>query len=428
MVAVGAFVVAAVFYCAWIPGQFATPAVDRTHGYLSELAARNQPWSVLFRLTDAATGLLVLAGVALVPRVAREWLGWLALAGFGVFTVADSVFPLDCAALSDPTCDGGPLIHTFTSVAATTSVLISMVVLAHLWRSRVAWVIAGAALVATVVMLVTVPLHGPVGVAQRVQVLLIAAWLFSLAIRLATSEVAPRPEGRQHVVSQGSGPAVLLASGLGGTRAQWDAVAADLAEDHTVIRFDRPGLGDSPAVPTPPTLYGEAARLAALAPDHPQRVTVVAHSMAAWHAEAFARLHPLRVSGVVLVDPSCESKEQRRTTKLGRAAGRWLPALGGTWGLHAVAVPAGKDGAHLAAGAGEWLAYRDMAADLLEIRREHRFPDVRAVVISAGRRDRCQEELAHALRARLDRLPKDGHMVHENNPSAVAEACRFNAE
>lgn len=433
MVAAGAFVVAAVFYSAWIPGQFATPGVDKTHGYLSELAARNQSWSVLFRLTDALAGAACLIGVALVPRVVREWAGWLGMAVFGLFTIGDSVFPLDCAALSDSRCEQGSLsfshyAHTATSILAVTGALVSMVVLSRLWRSTIAWVITAATLTVTVVALVAVSINGFVGVAQRVQVLLIATWLLYLAIRLATKEVPVAPTGRTHVVREGSGPAVLLASGMGGTCGQWDAVAAGLAADRKVIRFDRPGLGRSPAETTTPTLYGEAARLAALAPDHPQRVTVVAHSVAAWHAEAFARLHPQRIGGLVLVDPSCEPGPRRRTSAAGRALGRWLPALGGTWGLHATARLTGRGGGQLAAGAGEWLAYRDMAADLLEIRREHRLPAVDVVLISAGRRDRCQEALAAELGAKLVRLPRSGHMVQLDHPAAVVEACRFNAE
>ncbi|GAA2815770.1 hypothetical protein GCM10020219_105390 [Nonomuraea dietziae] len=126
---------------------------------------------------------------------------------------------------------------------------------------------------------------------------------------------------------------MLLSSGPAGAWYQWEAVAEGLREGNRVLRFDRPGLGLSPAVPTPPTLYGEAARLAALVPGS-ERATVVARSVAAWHAEAFARLHPLRVARLVLVDPACE-----RGPNIAWAGGlrAWAPALGATWGATALA-------------------------------------------------------------------------------------------
>lgn len=443
-----AFIVAAVLYSAWAPGQFATPAVNRTEGYVSELAARDQPWSVLFRLSDALAGLACLAGVALTPRVRAEWPGWLALAAFAVLTMVDSAFPLDCAALSDPSCERGPVsfshqAHTVTSALAVTGALAAMVLLARSWRSLAAWLLVGAGLLATVLTLAAVAAGHLVGLAQRAQVAVIAVWLVYVGARLLTSSPPSRESGPQHVVEDGSGPAVLVAPGMGGAWFHWDAVAAGLESSHRVIRFDRPGLGRSPAAPTPPTLYGEAARLAALAPEHPERVAVIAHSVAAWHAEAFARLHPLRVSRLVLVDPSCADPASRGTSSPGRALGRWLPAFGATWGAAALARvlgplvlrltgagadPAGvyRAGRVLAATAGEWLAFRDMAADLLRIRQDHPFPPVPTVVISAGRADACQERLAGTLGGKLVRLPDAGHHVELDAPEAIIRS--FSAE
>ncbi|BCJ36102.1 hypothetical protein Athai_36050 [Actinocatenispora thailandica] len=110
-----------------------------------------------------------------------------------------------------------------------------------------------------------------------------------------------------HLVDGGSGPAVLFCCGLGQSWFDWDAVIP-LLRGHRLVRLNRPGLGLSPRSARPSTLEVEAARIAAAA-DHVSPtapVTVVAHSAAALHAEAYARTAPHRVAGLVLVDPSYE--------------------------------------------------------------------------------------------------------------------------
>ncbi|MER6945548.1 alpha/beta fold hydrolase [Nonomuraea sp. NPDC000554] len=439
--AASAFIVGAVLYSAWVTGQFTTPEVDRTDGFVSELAAGDQPWTRLFRVSGGFSGLACLAGVALAPRTRRGWQGWLALAGFAVLTVAQSLFPLDCAALSDPVCGFGELspahyLHLAASTLATTVVLAAMVLLSLRWRARVAWGITGLTLAVTPAVPVAAAAGHLAGLADRAQVTLVAIWLVYVALRLLLLD-DPVRTGRPHVREQGSGPAVIIISGLAGAWSPWDRVADGLARSHRVVRFDRPGMGLSPPPPEPSTLYDEAARLAALAPAHPEQVTVVAHAMAAWHAEAFARLHPLRVSRLVLVEPACADRRGSATSR--RAIVAWLPALGGTWGAAALARVAGpaayrlltgapdREGAFrrgrvLAGVAGEWLACRDMAADLRRIRAAHAFPDVPVTVISAGRRSHCHERLASELDAKYIRLPDCGHHVQLDDPDSIIAA------
>ncbi|SDJ13561.1 Pimeloyl-ACP methyl ester carboxylesterase [Nonomuraea jiangxiensis] len=473
VLAASAFIVAAVLSSAWITGQFTTPAVDRTDGYVSELAARNQPWTRLFRVSEVLSGLSCVFGVALVPRVAREWPGWLALAAFGLLTFAAGLFPLDCAALSDPACGRAGTsfahrMHTLAGPLGTVAVLAAMVVLSLRWRSWVSWLFTWLSLAAT---LLTVAAHADrhgVGIAHRAQLTLIAVWLVYVAVHLLISDdddhdhhqaawdepaitvngttgagtwnsVAGGADGygRPHVVEQGAGPAVLITAGPGGAWFHWDRVAGHLAGGRRrVIRFDRPGLGLSPRSPAPPTLYAEVARLAGLSPAHPERVTVLAHGVACWHAEAFARLHPLCVAGLVLVDPACAVR--RRRLALGGSAGQWLPALGGTWGATALARLAGPAAHRLLTGepdpsgayslgkvplavAGEWLARRDMAADLRLLRGEKPLPGVPVIVVSTGARDPCRQRLATMLGARLVRLPVSRRQVHLKAPEAIAE-------
>ncbi|GAA1693417.1 hypothetical protein GCM10009733_106650 [Nonomuraea maheshkhaliensis] len=536
--AASAFIVAAVLGSAWMTGQFTTPAVDRTDGYVGELAARDQPWTRLFRVSDVLAGLACLLGVTLVPRVAREWPGWMALAAFGLLTVVTGLFPLDCATVSDPLCghqgtSSGHLIHLVAGALSTGAVVAAMALLGASWRSWVSWLFTWLTLAATVLTVAGLAGGRGAGLAHRAQLAMIAFWLVYVALRLLVSDdreedyaltpsmrIAPgrmggvggarvRPDGaagageatgvvngadaghpmeagsgglagaaeawrgagvagrgveagpggggavgagvwvgpggvvagggRQHVVVQGDGPAVLTAAGAAGAWFHWDAVAGLLAAaGRRVIRFDRPGLGLSPPSPVPPTLYAEVARLAALAPAHPQQVTVIAHGVACWHAEAFARLHPLCLARLVLVDPVCVG-ERPAPAAATRTVGRWLPALGGTWGATVLARltgpaahrlltglpdPSGiyRTGTTVSAMAGEWLARGDMAADLRRLRAEKPFPRVPVVVISAGDRDGCRGRLADELGGEHVRVPGHGRRIHLHHPHAVADA------
>ncbi|MFG1970399.1 alpha/beta fold hydrolase [Nonomuraea fuscirosea] len=545
--AASAFIVAAVLGSAWMTGQFTTPAVDRTDGYVGELAARDQPWTRLFRVSDVLAGLACLLGVTLVPRVAREWPGWLALAAFGLLTVVTGLFPLDCATVSDPLCGRqgasmGHLIHLAAGALGTAAVLAAMALLGVSWRSWVSWLFTWLTLAATVLTVAGLAGGRGAGLAHRAQLTMIAFWLVYVALRLLIADdqegdqaltpsmrIAPgrmggvggarvRPEGageafgvvsgaghpleaidgadagrctgtvqgrrgadaageagedgvvgrgveadpdgaaaggagvgvgwggvvvgcgRQHVVVQGEGPAVLIAVGAAGAWFHWDAVAGLLvAAGHRVIRFDRPGLGLSPPSSAPPTLYGEVARLAALAPAHPQQVTVIAHGVACWHAEAFARLHPLCLARLVLVDPACVTERPSPAAATG-TAGRWLPALGGTWGATVLARltgpaahrlltglpdPSGiyRTGTTISAMAGEWLARGGMAADLRRLRAEKPFPGVPVVVISAGDPDGCRERLAYELGGEHVRVPGPGRRIHLHHPHTIADAA-----
>ncbi|MFD8416927.1 alpha/beta fold hydrolase [Streptomyces sp. HUAS TT3] len=264
-----------------------------------------------------------------------------------------------------------------------------------------------------------------------------------------------------HAVAEGSGPPVVLSAGLAMAWFDWDPVAALLvAAGRTVIRFDRPGHGLSGPAAAPPTAAGEARRIAGLldALGGPGRVpvTVVGHSLAAFHAEAFARLYPERTAALVLVDGSVE--EQPRTvlpaglrTGAARALGRALtaagiPAAAGPAARRAAVRlsrtgggdPAARDLVHRCYRSGrvwrgillENARYPDMAAEVLALRRGRPLTAPATVVAgydgsgsAAALRwlDR-QRGLAAVLGARFETAAPAGHLVMLDRPAVTARA------
>jgi pimeloyl-ACP methyl ester carboxylesterase len=266
-------------------------------------------------------------------------------------------------------------------------------------------------------------------------------------------------------------PVVVFSSCLGGAWYDWNAVVPLLSGRCTVVRFDRPGLGWSQPAPLPPTLAGEARRIAeltaALGLSGPY--VVVGHSLAGFHVEAFARLFPELTSGVVLVDSSTEpeaiappaySQRIRRWRLLGRLAqvsGLVGPASPPVRRLVVKAVTLhGPDRADPAAVAATFAAarppaaallenatYFDIAAQLLELRCERAFPAVPLRVLAAFGASRIERTLMpRGLTARMrDRwrarqldlaaltgggelveLEDSAHYVPFDRPDAVADA------
>ncbi|MFA1543364.1 alpha/beta fold hydrolase [Actinomadura monticuli] len=269
--------------------------------------------------------------------------------------------------------------------------------------------------------------------------------------------------GREQVHVVASGPAdgvpLLLTSGLGGAWFDWAPTVGLLRREHRVTVFERPGLGLSPAGIAPPSLRRDTAILEALAERARGPVVVLAHSMAAFHAEALARLRPRLVRGLVLVDPSCERDPRVRVrtaavlTPLATAAGVVLGAtrlakIAGPAGRRLVrtrtsrrdeAVPDGVvrsvygRGTVIGTVIAEELAYREMAADLARLRERRPFPDVPLVVVTAlgdvrdpGAKRAWAE--GHERLARMSprgsrvELPDALHMVPLDRPDVVADA------
>ena len=200
-------VLAALAYVLWVIGPWLNPGLDHVNGYVSELAARDQPFSWLFRAGDlvAGTFAVVTAVMALAVRARRPPLvtiGWLGVAVFGVATIVDSgLTPMTCAPYVDTTCAlaerAGTLPLTHELHAATSSVAVGGAIAGMVGLSAVPGITRrhGPTLLkleigATVLTLAAMLLGAYTGVAQRVQVAGISAWLVVLAVAIWHGELA----------------------------------------------------------------------------------------------------------------------------------------------------------------------------------------------------------------------------------------------
>ncbi|MFD5327649.1 alpha/beta fold hydrolase [Streptomyces sp. NPDC127092] len=267
-----------------------------------------------------------------------------------------------------------------------------------------------------------------------------------------------------HVVVDGAGPVCVLAAGLGMSWFDWDPVVPLLAPHRTVVRFDRPGHGLSQPSAAPSTAAAEADRIAAVLDavldvpaarigrggPHHAPVTVVGHSIAGFHAEAFARLHPARTAALVLVDSSVEERPRasRTAPALARALGAALCAAG----VPAALGPAGRAltvrlSSHrrpdpsppaevrrvyrtsrvLRGTLDENARYGAVAAELLALRERAPLPPGLPVTVLAApdgsaRWERRQRALARRLGARYEAAGPSGHLVMLDRPDAIARA------
>ncbi|QQM43770.1 alpha/beta fold hydrolase [Streptomyces liliifuscus] len=257
-----------------------------------------------------------------------------------------------------------------------------------------------------------------------------------------------------HIRVDGTGPVCLLSAGLGMAWFDWDPVVPLLAPYRTVVRFDRPGLGLSGHARAWPTLTGEAERIARVldAAGTGVPATVVGHSLAGFHCEAFARLFPERTAGLVLVDSSVEEAPRGRRvpefsdacTRVGGTllAAAGVPRLLGPFlrrtavrvGRHSGGDPAPGDLVRRAYSTSRFLhavvaenaRYRDQAVELASLR--GRVPlDAPVTVLAAyeggsrGWLDR-QRVLAERLGGTLRVSAPAGHLVMLDRPQDVADA------
>ena len=118
---------------------------------------------------------------------------------------------------------------------------------------------------------------------------------------------------------QGSGPAIFMVHGLGGSSNTFQPQALSLAKSYRVIRPDLPGAGRSIGVPAG-TIVTVADQLAELAANlGVSSCHWVGHSLGTVICQVLASSHPALVKSLALLGPIAEAAPAARVALTGRA-------------------------------------------------------------------------------------------------------------
>ncbi len=113
-----------------------------------------------------------------------------------------------------------------------------------------------------------------------------------------------RPTWTARVTGTVGPPVVLLAGGAASSHGFFPGLL-DVLGGHQVVEMDRPGTGRAAALGGAPTLAAGATAIAELLDDlGAGPAVVVGQSLGGAQAAVLAALHPERVAGLVLVDPT----------------------------------------------------------------------------------------------------------------------------
>ena len=256
----------------------------------------------------------------------------------------------------------------------------------------------------------------------------------SLALLVATAANAAGIEvARQgyvlQVQQQGEGDVtVVFESGFGQGGDAWKDVIADLGAQCSCISYARAGLGKSGTDGKPKTidehLQDLGAVIDAVAPG--TKVLLVGHSYGGLLATEFARMHPERLLGLVLVDPATMG-QRHDTLKADRER-----VLADDAALLGMLPP------HLAAD--YTLLVSQLESDAALAPRE--LPDVPVALLTATQvaaepfvfeetaegkmlwQQQHEALFAGFARGRHDHF-ETGHNIHREDPAAVADAVRY---
>lgn len=271
------------------------------------------------------------------------------------------------------------------------------------------------------------------------------------AVEVATRIEAPTTAHalRWHVERHGAGPAILALHGTGGAAASFAGLAARLADTYEVVAPDLPGHAGTPLPPGfEPTLPGIAGALGELC-----RALRIAPRVVIGHSAGAAILARMILDGAVrpglLVGLGAALTPLRGPARaLFPLSARWLDGPGAA----VASAFAGRRGVAraLLASTGSRLddagveRYRRLAGDPVHVRgvvamlaRWDLGPTWRAISdvgipvrLLVGDRDRAappREQARAASRladAEVRIVPGLGHLLHEEDPSLVAEILR----
>ena len=252
-----------------------------------------------------------------------------------------------------------------------------------------------------------------------------------------------------HVERAGSGEAVVLIHGFGGSSWSWRHVVPALAEDHRVVALDLNGFGwtERPREPAAYTLDGQARLVLGLLDALGlARAHLVGHSYGGGLALWIAANHPERLRSLVLVDSTLPAYSVERRSSV--AAWRPLvaaflrtvalrPSFVRRGLLRSVADPAVVTD-ELVAGYLERLkvdgatdAYHGLTANVDGPRPEVDLASIGVPTLVVWGADdgllaaHLGEQAARAMpNARFVAIPGCGHLPMEENPAALLAAIR----
>jgi hypothetical protein len=195
---------AATLNCAFLLQGLSGSSLPWEDSFISELESPGQPDSAFFRwaslLAGAATVLLAVGLYRRLPPGRLRLAGCWSLFAYGSFDLAAALMPISCTPSVDVACrrlddhgDSGWIhdLHTAVSALAVIAVLASLGLLGlHLrrhpgWRPVGVLAVAGCVVLSlwsTVVSVMSVAYLPGLGLAQRVQITAVAAWLAVLAL------------------------------------------------------------------------------------------------------------------------------------------------------------------------------------------------------------------------------------------------------
>lgn len=250
----------------------------------------------------------------------------------------------------------------------------------------------------------------------------------------------PVPSGALGYAAMGQGAPVILLHKLGGWKADWRAIAAQLAQEHRVIALDLTGHGDSQADPFDGWVWPLEKTaddvLAALDALGVESAALVGNSLGGCAAMDIAARFPDRVEKMVLISTSVRGaatreqveQSEKRESKWFDDEGIPLPRspetiakISGTLDL-----AIGEEQNASRAKAGKWVQRTERGvglADLPALLRQAQCP----VLLMYGERDPLIDEFeTNALKMARDirsvRIPNAGRFPHQEAPAATAAA------
>lgn len=130
-----------------------------------------------------------------------------------------------------------------------------------------------------------------------------------LTVAILSGCASPHKATETHAdyILTGAGtPTVVLQAGFGDSKETWNQIVPDLARDHTVFAYDRPGTGmNTPTnAPRDPCTIAAELRASLRAAGIKPPYLLTGHSLGGLYQYVYAKLYPTDVAGLVLVDPT----------------------------------------------------------------------------------------------------------------------------